>query len=243
MNDSLVWACLLCTLIGLVPIWLSTRRKDSDTRRVKDSKRSLSEWSSELAATTNLKEVMRTLPLEDQVEVAEVLLRENTHSTPLLLERMHQIILSGSREIQRRALKLVESSSIPAVARISLAERILETSQDDDVKVAVLASLVGLLKEELPEKHPVLLESLVAALAFRVSDSSERVRGVAQDIFARDKTLTTALSDIDRRLALKLSSTQGPPLSALKAFIIQHADALPHANTTLCRLDYRLYVV
>lgn len=197
------------------------------------------EWGAAFSSASDFKSALECLTPEVQLEVAEHLLGEGDPFLADSLEVVRRVALGSDVELRRRAMGLLGSSSISPVAKVSLAERVLDESFDDVVKIDGIRAIVKLVESGVQLTHPLLIDSIISAVASRLGDRSEKVRIVAREEFSEAGALHDFVPAIDERLAICLGDAKGRGLDDLMVFISRHESLLPRASLAARRRELR----
>lgn len=195
------------------------------------------EWSAAFSSASDFKSAVERLTPAVQLEVAEHLMGESELFGADCLEVVRRIALGSNIELRRRAILLLDSRSVSPVSKVSLVEQVLDESCDDVVKIDAIRAIVRLVESGVQLTHPVLIDSIIAAVASRLGDRSETVRIVAQEAFSEAGALHDFVPAIDARLAVCLGQAQGKGLEDLRVFIYRHESLLPRASMAVRRSD------
>jgi len=239
---------LLVTSLGLLFIFnllgVDTRRegglwqKLSSLVRFPAFRRSV-EWRRSLSTPTDFGHMIRGLSSSAQLELAELLLQEGEF-TRILLDVVGRIALGSNRSLRWRAIGLLELDTISPTARVSLADRILRDGADEDLKIQVIKSLVGMLESGVAAQQIEIPESIAAMIAARLGDRSESVRRIVREEFERGPVLRSLLSDTDPYVSQALVTSQGDTQLDIQRFVYRHQISLPRSSAMARRYDYRI---
>jgi hypothetical protein len=240
-----LWAWLLAVATGFILLMITAWRRSNDRpgifgllRRLLHRRHLQSgfELRDPLASASDLRSTMRSLPYWAQLEMAEHLILEGPPCAAIALDAVSHIAQATKGDLRRNALSFLTSRSIPFVARLSLADRLLESTTDDKTKIAALEALCAMASE--PDVHRAgLFDSLTYTVADRITDSSPDVQAFAAD--SLEGALREGLPAMDDVLAKRLSTTRGEPLQSLIRFIDRNGSLVPQASQRARLFDSR----
>lgn len=199
-----------------------------------------SEWRTAFSTSVAFGRVVRKLPSEARMEIAEHLLEEGEPFTKVLLEVVRRLAMGSSPDLRRRSVKLLESDSISALVRVSLAERVLVSSSNPELKIEVINALVVLFERGDAQRHLYLEDAIAAVVAARLGDASESVRATARRKFLEGNALHGLISVVDERLAQSLTQTHQEAQRDLLRFIYQYEARLPRSRAKARHYDLRM---
>lgn len=240
------WAWLMAVTLGLIFLMVTVSRGTNDRPKIFGRlKRLLSRQPSEsseglretFSSSSDLRATMRGLPDWAQLEMAEHLILEGPPFAAVALDGIVRIAQTRRGEPKSRALSFLTLTSIPCVARVNLAQRLLVLAIDDDTKMTALKALCAMASE--PEVFKTgLIDSLSYTVAERITDGSPKVQAFAVNVL--ENTLKECISSMDRSLAKRLSTTRGDALNSLIRFIDRNSSLVPEASKRAHLFDTRL---
>ena len=197
------------------------------------------EWRSSLSLPSDFGHMIRGLSSSAQLELAEELLQEGEF-TRILLDVVGRIALGSNSSLRWRSIGILELDAISPAARVSLADRILRDGADDDLKIQVIKSLVGMLESGVAARQIEIPESIAAIIAARLGDRSESVRRFVREEFERGPVLQSLLSDTDPYVSQALVTSKGDTQLDIQRFVYRHQLSLPQSFAMVRRYDYRI---
>ncbi len=191
--------------------------------------RNIPELRKRISSASDLRSTMATLPYGAQLEMAEHLINEGPPYAAIALDAVYDIARSSSEDGRGKALGFLNSRSIPCVARVSLAQRLLASKTDDFAKVVALEALCEIVADDNVYRSG-LIDSIVFIAAEGITDQSPRVREVA--VASLEVALRNDMSAIDESLARRLCRSEGESRAELLRFIERNQSLVPSASLT-----------
>lgn len=247
MDSSLdMWALLMAISVGITFLMIAAMRGNESRPNIFGRLMTLisrrQTWQGErlretFSSSSDLRATMKSLPDWAKLEMAEHLILEGPPFAAIAIDEIARIAQTKRGEPQDRALSFLTSKSIPPVARVNLAQRLLVSTIDDGTKISALRALCALASE--PEVFKTgLIDSLSYTVAERITDESPQVQAFAVE--ALETQLKECIASMDTSLAKRLSTTRGNALNSLIRFIDRNSALVPEASKRAHLYDTRL---